>query len=71
MKKECIFKCWAQGKWWYVYEMDFGTFGKRFRVYKERKWYAHTDFELRQYAICATINVATIGIDGCSFKVER
>ena len=70
MKKECIFKCRTFSEWWYVYEMDFGTFGKRFRVYRGRKWYAHTDFELQQYAICAVINAVTVGMSGCSFKVE-
>lgn len=71
MKKECIFKCWAQGEWWYVYEMDFCRFGRRFRVYKGRKWFAHTDFESKQYAICAVVNVATCGIAGCNFDVKK
>lgn len=70
MKKECIFKCWAQGEWWYVYEMEFGTFGVRYRVYKGRKWYSHIDFELKPYAICAVVNAVTVGMAGCNFKVE-
>lgn len=70
MKKECVFKCWAQSEWWYVYKVDFRTFGVRYRVYKGRKWYEHSDFMLLQYAICATVNAVTVGMDRCYFMVD-
>lgn len=70
MKKECIFKCYAKGEWWYIYEMDYGQFGTNYRVYKGRKWFCHSVFELKQYAICAVVNAAMVGVGGCNFKVE-
>ena len=71
MKKECIFKCYAQTEWWYVYEMNFGVFGIRYRVYKGRRWFGRTDFELKQCAICAAVNSVTVGLAGCRFAVEE
>lgn len=70
MKKECIFKCFAQGEWWYVYAMDYGILGVRYRIYKGRRWYCHADFETMPYAICAAVNAVSVGLDGCSFEVE-
>lgn len=69
MKKKCIFKCFAQGEWWYVYLMDFREFGVNYRVYKGRKWIRRMTFELKQNAICTAVNAATAGMDWCSFKV--
>ena len=71
MKKECIFKCWAQGEWWYVYGIDYGLLGVRYRIYKGRKWYSHVTFEMKQYAICAAVNAVTAGMDKCYFLVEN
>ena len=71
MKKECVFKCYAQGEWWYVYGISYGLLGMRYRVYKGRKWYCHVMFETQQYAICAAVNAVTSGMKGCSFLVEK
>ena len=71
MEKKCIFKCYAQGEWWYVYELNYGPFGLNYRVYRGRKWFEHSSFQLKQYAICAAVNVALCGVDLCSFKVEE
>lgn len=71
MKEKCIFKCYAQGKWWYVYGVDYGLLGTRYRVYQGRKWYSHISFETRQYAICATVNAVTAGMEGCNFSVVK
>lgn len=70
MKKECIFKCYAQGEWWYVYRVDYGHLGVCFRIYKGRKWFCHSTFELRQYAICSAVNAVTSGMIGCNFEVK-
>lgn len=69
MKKECVFKCWAQGEWWYVYEVDYGSLGVIYRVYYGRKWYGHVTFETMKYAIGAVVNAVTVGMDGCKFEV--
>ena len=69
MKKECVFKCYAQGEWYYVYEFDYELLGVRYRVYRGRKWVCHVTFEMRQYAICTAINYATTGMNECVFDV--
>lgn len=71
MKKKCIFKCFAQGEWWYVYEMSMGVLTSNYRVYKGRKWYGHVAFQYQQYAIAAVVNAVTVGMKGCNFKVEE
>ena len=71
MKKECIFKCWAQGEWWYVYGVNYGILGVRYSIYKGRKWFSHVTFETRQYAICAAVNAITSGMNGCNFEVKQ
>ena len=70
MKKECVFKCYAQGEWWYVYGIDYGLLGVRYRIYKGRKWFSHVTFESLQYAICGAVNAVTTGMKGCRFNVE-
>lgn len=70
MKKVCIFKCYAQGEWWYVHEVDYGLLGMRYRIYKGRRWWLHMTFETKQYAICAALNCVTCGMGGFKFKVE-
>lgn len=71
MKRECIFKCYAQGEWWYVYGIDYGLLGVQFRIYKGRRWFAHVTFETMEYAICAAVNAVTSGMKGCCFNVEE
>lgn len=71
MKKTCIFKCWAQGEWWYVYETSMSILRANYRVYRGRKWYEHVVFEKQQYAIAAVVNAVTVGMEGCNFKVEE
>lgn len=71
MEKRCIFKCFAQGEWWYVYEMSMGVLTSSYRVYKGRKWYEHVAFFHKQYAILAVVNAVTAGMEGCYFKVEE
>lgn len=71
MNKECIFKCYAQGEWWYVYGIDHGILGMRYRIYKGRKWFGHVTFETMQYAICGAVNAVTADMKGCNFKVEE
>ena len=71
MKKECIFKCYAQGEWWYVYGIDYGILGVRYRIYKGRKWFAHVTFETMPHAICGAVNAVTVCMKGCIFKVEE
>lgn len=71
MMKELIFKCYARGKWWYVYGVDYGILGMRYRIYEGRKWYSHVTFETLQYAVCAAVNAVTCGMKGCSFLVEK
>lgn len=71
MKKVCIFKCYAQGEWWYVYGVDYGLLGVRYRVYKGRKWYGRVTFETKPYAICAAVNAVTVGMKRCDFSVKE
>lgn len=70
MKKECIFKCYAQGEWWYVYGVDYGDLGVRYRIYKGRKWFCHVTFDSVQYAICAAVNAVTVEINGCNYEMR-
>lgn len=51
--------------------LNFGLLGKRYRVYKGRKWYERAEFSLERYAICAAVNAATVGMELCYFKVEE
>lgn len=71
MKKDLIFKCYAQGEWWYVYGVDYGLLGVRYRIYRGRRWFARVTFETQQYAICAAVNAVCAGMKGFSFKVEE
>ena len=41
MIRECVFKCCARGKWWYLYQYPYekAPEGYFYRVYLRRKWY--------------------------------
>lgn len=70
MKTKCIFKCFAQDEWWYVYETNIGVLLSNYRVYKGRKWYGHIAFQYKQDAIAAVIIAVTNRMEGCNLKVE-
>lgn len=70
MKKELIFKCFAQGEWWYVYEVNYGLLGVRYRIYKGRRWFSHATFETRKFAILAAVNAVTADMRGCNYKLN-
>lgn len=71
MKRECVFKCWAQSEWWYVYRVDCRPLGVCYRVYKGRKWFGHVTFETMSYSICATMNAVTVGMGEYEFEVRE
>ena len=53
MKKECIFKVFAGGYWWYVYGVPASDLSKTvlYRVYCGRKRYGIWTFESQRVAI--------------------
>lgn len=70
MKKLCIFKCHAQGEWWYVYEVDYEILGTRYCIYRKRKMWYCMKYERKQDAICAVVNLATCGMGNFKFYWE-
>lgn len=71
MKRECFFKCYAQGEWWYVYGIDYGHLGVRYRIYKGRRWFVHVTFESVAHAIVTTVNCVTMGMKDCEFHLRK
>lgn len=67
MKKECIFKVFAKGKWWYVYEVTLSEVNltKVYRVYCGRRWQEHIAFYHARFAVEACIGVAL----GCNVHI--
>ena len=69
MKRECVFKVYAKGQWWYVYEVTLSEVNitKMYRVYKGRRWLNHIAFYLSRFAIEGCIGAAlgrNVHIDG-------
>ena len=68
MKKECIFKVFSRGTWYYVYQMPVhgAAVGSRYRVYCGRKRYGMFDYGSKEAAVEVCL-AAAVGI-GVSFK---
>lgn len=68
MKKVCVFKVFAVGIWWYVYEVTLSEVNttKMFRVYKGRRWLCHIAFYDVRYAIEGCLGAAI----GCTVRLD-
>ena len=62
MMKECIFKVYAKGKIWYVYEVSLSgvNLTKVYRVYCGRRWHEHIAFYHARFAVEACM-IAALG----------
>ena len=63
MKKECIFKVFSRGTWYYVYQMPVpgDAIGSMFRVYCGRKRYGVFDYGSRRAAVEVCL-AAAVGV---------
>lgn len=60
MTRECVFKMFFNGEWWYVYRVSLSGVdaAKVYRVYKGRRWLNHIAFYHPRFAIEAILGCA-------------